>query len=385
MPRTASLTTAQAETLIGSADFLIVTSENRPLLRKWAVARGMASSEAYKLSNVELANLYALHGPRGGSAPAATVAPVATAPNAEGALAAAIRALIGRVPVDEERVRQIIAETTPAPAAMDETRVAEIARNMVENYGRVTRIEVSGPTGVHAIDGLVHRDTSDVIRVVSLAHPAMLVGPAGCGKTSIGGHVAQALGLPLYITGTIFDTHELMGFTDGHGNYHSTPFRQAFEHGGVFIADEIDAWDAAALLALNSALAQGYASFPDSPVPTVRHADFRMIATANTFGHGADRVYVGRNELDAASLDRFATFSIDYDTDLETALNGGNSQWQMRVTEVREVCREKNIRHVVSTRAIIMGSQALASGMSQERVEELYLFKGMSKSDRAKI
>lgn len=389
MARTASMTVAQAEALIGSASSLIVTAENRPLLRKWAVAFGLTSEVAYAMSNVELANMYATNA---GTMPAPTYyGPVVPAPmpaatgNAADQLAAALRIIMGpnHAVLNEDRVREIIAET-PVAASMDETRVAEIAREIL-NDARVTRIEISGPSGINAIEGIVHGETPDVIRTAALGHSVMLVGPAGCGKTSIGNHVAIALGLPLYITSTVFDTHELMGFVDGAGKYHSTPFRQAFEHGGVWVADEIDAWDAAALLAANSALANGYASFPDSQTPVLRHANFRVIATANTFGHGADRQYVGRNELDAASLDRFATFAIDYDDALETALNGGNFEWQHRVTEVRNICRDKNIRHVVSTRAIIMGSQALAAGISQASVEERYLFKGMSKTDREKI
>jgi cobaltochelatase CobS len=191
--------------------------------------------------------------------------------------------------------------------------------------------------------------------------------------------------LPFYITSTVIDTHELMGFVDGHGVYHRTPFREAYENGGVWVADEIDAWDAAALLTANSALANGIATFPDSHTPVKRHPDFRMIATANTFGHGADRVYIGRNELDAASLDRFAVIAIDYDTTLEQALSNGNPLWLNRVWQVREQVQSRNIRHVVSTRAIINGSIALSVGIPQREVEEMYLFKGMSKSDREKI
>jgi len=176
-----------------------------------------------------------------------------------------------------------------------------------------------------------HYRTPLVLRTVSLGHAVMLVGPAGCGKTTIGEHVAEMLDLMFYITGTVNDTHELMGFVDGHGHYHATPFRAAFEHGGVWVADEIDAWDAPALLAANSALANGYATFPDVQTPVRRHTDFRMVATANTFGTGADRVYVGRNELDAASLDRFAVIDVDYDLDLERMFAGPNDRWLERV------------------------------------------------------
>jgi hypothetical protein len=230
-----------------------------------------------------------------------------------------------------------------------------------------------------------HYRTDLVIQIAALGHPILLVGPAGCGKTTIGEHASNALRLPFYITNTINDTHELMGFVDGHGKYHATPFRHAFEHGGVWVADEIDAWDASALLAANSALANGYASFPDRPERVHRHDDFRMVATANTYGTGADRVYVGRNELDAASLDRFATIDVDYDLTLERLFAGGSDAWLERVWHVRKLVQDKRIRHVVSSRAITMGGAALRAGLSWSDTEALYLFKGMSAKDRAKV
>lgn len=368
MSRTASMTTATAEALIGPAADLVPNTATRALLRKWLVSRGVVSSVAYGMSLPDLINEY--HTVTTGQPVPVQALDTPRPVPADGAamLAQAIQALMNAT-----------------AGALNESRVIELIAEHATPGVTVTRLEVTGPAGTAHIDGLVHSLTADVIRIAALAHPIMLVGPAGCGKTTIGGHVATALGLPLYITSTVFDTHELMGFVDGMGNYHSTAFRQAFEHGGVWVADEIDAWDAAALLAANSALANGYASFPDNTAPVVRHANFRMIATANTYGHGADRVYVGRNELDAASLDRFATFTIDYDAQLEVAFCNGNIDWLNRVLAIRANCREKNIRHVVSTRAIIMGTAALAAGISQEMVEALYLFKGMSKTDRDKV
>jgi cobaltochelatase CobS len=247
------------------------------------------------------------------------------------------------------------------------------------------QLVVTSPRGSVALSGLSHYMTARVIKTVARGHAVMQVGPAGCGKTMIAEQAATALGLPFYLTSTCNETHELMGFVDGYGRYHRTAYRNAFEHGGVWCADEIDAWDASALLVANSGLANGLAQFPDSEAPIRRHADFRAVATANTFGIGADRVYVGRNELDAASLDRFAVIEVGYDLSLERMFAGSQDAWLERVWDVRRVVQDKKIRHVVSTRAIRFGAEALADGDDWGDVEAAYLFKGMSSADRSKI
>lgn len=322
------------------ADFIADSMDKVSKLRQWSVATGLKTpSDALETKAVELTNLYHAHG--GTSNLAEQLA-------AAQAFLDTCAALKGK--------RPLVAPEAP------ERKPAAKRPDLIEHYR-----------------------TASVLTAVRLGHPVMLVGPAGCGKTTIGEQVAAELELPFYITSTINDAHELHGFIDGRGEYHRTPFRDAFEHGGVWIADEIDAWDAAALLAANSALANGIVTFPDDPKPVKRHPDFRMIATANTFGTGADQIYIGRNELDAASLDRFAVIEVDYDLNIERAVSGGNDDWLDRVWAIRKAVNEKKIRHVVSTRAIIMGAAALAADMDWNEVERLYLFKGMSKNDRSKI
>lgn len=336
---------------------LILTADNRNDAIAFLVAAGHPAPSLHVATNIQLANLYHMAGAAhsGSDVQRATSAAIMTT----------MAAFATNAPIDHETIRQLIRD--------------ELARLAPQ------RVEIVSPAGSITIDGPVHYRTPLVIQITSLGHAIMLVGPAGSGKTTIAEHAAKALNLAFYITSTINDTHELLGFVDGHGHYHTTPFRQAFETGGVWVADEIDAWDAAALLAANSALANGYATFPDQPAPIIRHRDFRMLATANTFGTGADRVYVGRNELDAASLDRFAVIDVDYDLDLERMFARGADRWLERVWNVRKIVHDKKIRHVVSSRAITMGSAALSIGIEWETVEALYLFKGMSSKDRSKI
>lgn len=372
-------------------DFVYNNTEQRGILRQWAIAIGTDPIAAYALTVPQLTNLYHERGP-GATAekpnpyeiprpgrPWGSAAPSPAVEDAAALTKRIVDAMYASNMIGMDALRQTVREEIPTSDAL-----RALAQEVYDALPP-RRLEVSSANGIARMDGAIHHMTELVISIAALGHPIMLVGPAGCGKTTIGEHVARALNLPFFITSTVIDTHELMGFIDGHGTYHSTPFRQAFEHGGVWVADEIDAWDAAALLTANSALANGFATFPDAQTPVARHAQFRMVATANTFGHGADRIYVGRNELDAASLDRFATINIDYDIELERRFAGGQADWLHYVWKMRERVNEKKIRHVVSSRAIIMGGAALSAGIPLDVVRELYLFKGMSKTDREKV
>jgi len=51
-----------------------------------------------------------------------------------------------------------------------------------------------------------------------------------------------------------------------------------------------------------------------------RHPDFILFSAMNTYGTGASRLYTGRSQLDAASLDRWVVLDCDYDAELERSL-----------------------------------------------------------------
>lgn len=200
-------------------------------------------------------------------------------------------------------------------------------------------------------------------------------GPAGSGKTTLAQTVAQTLGLECYISGAVQKDFKVLGYKDARGEYQSTPFRQAFEHGGLFLFDEIDASNPQVLLVLNAALANGVCDFPDKTVKA--HADFRFIASANTNGGGATAQYSGRNKLDAASLDRFAVLECDYDDALtESIVRSFNLpsdlidealEWVATVRDYRLAARLNSIDLVLSPRAALFGVRVLASRSKQFR------------------
>jgi MoxR-like ATPase len=229
-----------------------------------------------------------------------------------------------------------------------------------------------------------HCQTATLRQLLSSGQHCYLVGPAGSGKTTAAEKCAAALGLNFYCqsVGAQTTQAQLLGFINATGQYVPTHFRQAYENGGLFLLDEIDAGNANVLTALNAALANGICSFPDRMVK--RHENFLCVAAANTFGTGADRQYVGRNQLDAASIDRFAFLEWPYDEKLESQL-AGNEEWTGYVQKIRKAVAALKIRHVVSPRASIQGAKLLSAGMNRAEVEEAVIWKGLDQPTRAKI
>jgi len=238
----------------------------------------------------------------------------------------------------------------------------------------LTHVEVEGQ----------HQTFEDLLLVVSQRDHVMLVGPAGTGKTSGAKSVAQALGLrwSYWASNPRVTASALMGFMDANGQYVRTQFREAYEHGGVFILDEVDNAAPDLLTALNGAIENGTASFPDGLVE--RHPDFVVVATANTYGKGADRIYSGRQQLDGATLDRFIVLNWGYDLDLERQLAPVDA-WTDYVQAVRQVVEANTIREVVSMRAAIKGGRYLQLGWAWAKVEETILYRGWNKDSLAKV
>ena len=285
-----------------------------------------------------------------------------------------------------ELIRKIITKKVQKNG-VDEAAVGAIVDKKLAEFRKkqVKVIEVKQPENLpNKVIGVCHHLTEQIAQVANIGVHQMLVGPAGGGKTTCCEKVAEILNLKFYpmSVGPQTTKSDLLGFIDAAGNYHTTPLRDAFEHGGLLLLDEVDAANAGVLTIINALLANGYCSFPDGVIQ--RNENFRCICACNTYGRGADRQYVGRNQLDAATLDRFAVVDFDYDDNLERMI-AANDAWVDKVQQYRKRAFELKMRVVISPRASIFGAKLLASGMKEKMVEELVIWKGVSAEIRSKL
>jgi cobaltochelatase CobS len=265
------------------------------------------------------------------------------------------------------------------------TAVDERFSDLEETFQRLLsdkplRVEVVARDAKHAASapvalGLQHHKMPMLLKMLAARVNVLLVGPAGSGKTTAAEACAKALGLPFHFNGAIDTEYKLKGFVDAHGKLTTTAFRQAYEHGGVYLFDEIDASLPSATMAFNAALANGFCDFPDKKIE--RHPDFVCIAAGNTYMSGATFDYVGRNKQDAAFVDRFVVLDWPVDETLEAAL-ASNGKWVKEVQRLRANAASKGLKVIISPRASINGSKLLAAGLTWDEALATCVRKGMT-------
>ena len=179
-----------------------------------------------------------------------------------------------------------------------------------------------------------------------------MVGPAGCGKSTIARNVAAELEMPYLCISCGIGTSavEFTGYKYPHRE--STKFSEYYQKPSVILIDEMTALDPAVAQVINAALANNEIETTTGLVQ--RHPDCIIIATSNTFGAGASRQYVANNQLDASTIDRFIGGIIEVDYSIEYEM-----QYDLEVVEhvhfLREVCQKYDIRRIASTRMIQAG------------------------------
>jgi MoxR-like ATPase len=234
----------------------------------------------------------------------------------------------------------------------------------------------------------------EILAVASHYPNIMLVGPAGCGKTHLARQVAKALGKSFAtisgsagISESHFTGRLLPTGLNGRFEYTESPFISEYsKDDGCFLIDEFDALDPNCIMVCQGATANGgftvearKAASLDPFVPRGKRS--LLLASANTYGTGADSLYVGRFQQDAAANDRWYFIPVEYDQDLESTLAPAEiCEW---VWSLRTKVQEHKIRRVVSTRMIQKAAAAKAAKRPIKEIRERMLA-GWTREERQK-
>ena len=222
---------------------------------------------------------------------------------------------------------------------------------------------------------IIHEKFAEIRALVQANIPVLLIGPTGSGKSFTSKQVAESLGLDFrFITG-VGDRFEITGYNDASGSYVPTEYFKAFTEGGLFCIDEIDTSDPVALTVINTGLANNQMSFPNGRFDA--HEDYRTMATANTYGTGSDSEYVGRNQLDAASLNRFYLIHFDYSHEVEEKICPDRKILEF-LWRLRQATEETRIKMIISTRDIKNFNIAINNGLTPEQTIRGLIIKGHS-------
>jgi MoxR-like ATPase len=283
------------------------------------------------------------------------------------------------VPADEQRIRDLVQEALDGfgndgnSGGLDADEVRAMVAEEVAKVAGPRTLTVKQASGkVLGTIKTFHRMLSEAVRTVDAGFDNMLlVGPAGTGKSTLGHQLAKALKLDFGFISLTSGVTEgaLVGRLSSDGRYIPARFVEMYENGGVFLLDEVDAADPNVLLVLNAALDSNRMLAVPSRVKKPiahRHENFVLVCAANTWGLGADWQYVGRNQLDAAFLSRFAgaVLEVGYDETLER--EKVTPEWHEVFLAVRRQCAANKVRRVMGTRELMAGFKLLKGGYSPE-------------------
>ncbi len=285
-----------------------------------------------------------------------------------------------RTMYDETISDKIIDKASKVPVEELSKKIMDkLDKYIVDKYGALpTKIEIKDEVKSKQITGIFHNKFEDILKIVSKGVPLMLVGSAGAGKNHTLEQVAEALDLDFYFSNAITQEYKLTGFIDANGVYQETQFYKAFKNGGLFFLDEIDASCPESLIILNSAIANGYFDFPNGKVTA--NENFRVVCAGNTYGTGADMIYVGRNALDGATLDRFTVIEFNYDENVEKSLAYDNELYEF-IRDLRSIIEKNSLRYIVSMRATINATKLLQIGMTKANILRSAIIKNMQIDD----
>lgn len=310
--------------------------------------------------------------PRRARKATASAAPTPIMPNDGMAAFAAWIESIARGGVDENKVREIVKE-----------HLLEIAPR---------KIEVVTKDSAVIVEGIAHYMFELVLKAIGAGVNLALSGSTATSKTTMAVQAAKALGLGYVVQPVNEGTTkaDILGYCTATGDYVPSLLYRAMKDGLLHIVEEIDSGSPASLLAFNNAIDNRELTFPNGETVQA-HEKFAVVCTMNTKGTGSDRKFVGRNRLDAATLDRFVMLEVQRDLAIEAAIIGVREDqqrlnikaggiptdidWLNYVREQRAKYEKSHPDKIVSMRAVRDGWKLINQGIGLSWVSKMAIEK----------
>lgn len=232
-----------------------------------------------------------------------------------------------------------------------------------------------------------HKQIDIIKKLLRLREYPFLYGAPGAGKT----HLVTSLGVDMKLdvviiscSADMFKSEITGSVSPVSGNYYSTAFRKAWEHGGVILFDEVGLAPGSFLNVMNAALAQKELRFPDGKrVPM--HKDTFILFADNSALYGNDPLFPERQDAGTAFRDRIAYVKFDYDIDLELKIiksifNDSNraAHWHGMVQAMRAEIKALDVPVFVSPRFAYAAAKAFKAGFTYTDIIDIYLMRGLN-------
>lgn len=315
----------------------------------------------------------------------------------------------------QEYIDQAMGRIQAALAAGNKEQQESLLEWMQQVEERATtRLVVELPEVPHLEIEDQHYMFADLLFNAAMRIPTLATGPTGSGKTTAAMKIAEVLKMRFsYVAlGPSMPESRLSGGTNANGELVPTEFYLWYRYGGVLALDEMDAANPSVLLWINGAIQNKVGSFPRGymtrieyeefaqpagvvegefqphSIPTggivEMHPDAVLVASANTYGKGADMMYVGRQPIDAATFKRFKFLTWEYDEKLERKLSPLDP-WTDLVQAVRACVFARSMPHAVSPVDSIDGGKMILAGKSWEQVAKETIFAGLKSHEIDRI